>query len=248
MYIHVTEAHSFFFLLWNPTGFQEPSRDVSQVWETTPLGFFDPSLSLKCIPQTFWRYHLSAVLLLGSFRTGWFPATLLGAAGTLGSSRMCQSLQGTGVVSLCCRGWDLAIRPPKQFCWCSEPLSSDKCQFLFSHQGSDHRDIDQYCYSGLKAHENLTKTIIDLWIFLPCVQGLEDPAILLEMAEGTQRGRCAMRQLLKSRFSDSYAVTPINQALQVVCLVMLCKPHVVEGKDWVHAKWATAKIMTSWTK
>lgn len=142
-----------------------------------------------------------------------------------------QSLQGTGVVSLCCRGWDLAIRPPKKFCWCSEPLSSDKCQFLFSHQGSDHRDIDQYCYLGLKAHENLTKRIIDLWIFLPCVQGLEDPVILLEMAEGIQRGRCAMRQLLKSRFSDSYAVTPINQALQVVFLVMLCKPHVVEGKD-----------------
>lgn len=149
---------------WNPIGFQEPSRDVSQAWETIPLRFFHPSLSLKCIPQTFWGYQLSAVLLLGFSRIGWFPTTLLGATGTLGSSQMCHSLCRalTGVVSLCCRGWDLAIRPPKQVCWCSEPLSSDKCQFLFSHQGSEHRDIDQYCYLGLKAHENFTKMIIDL--------------------------------------------------------------------------------------
>lgn len=77
---------------WNPIGFQEPSRDVSQVWETIPLGFFHPSLSLKCILQNFWGYQLSAVLLLGSSRTGWNPVTQLGATGTLGSSRMCHSL------------------------------------------------------------------------------------------------------------------------------------------------------------
>lgn len=145
---------------------------------------------------------------------------------------MCHSL---------CRALESCPSAAMDGTWPSGPQSSStdaqslsaqtKCQFLFSHQGSDHQDTDQYCYLGLKAHENFTKRIIDLWIFLPCVQGLEDPAILLEMAEGTQRGRCAMRQLLKSRFSDSYAVTPISLALQVVFLVMLCKPHVVEGKD-----------------
>ena len=129
----------------------------------------------------------------------WFPAILLGATGTLGSfTNVPQSLQCTAVVSLCCNGEgfpvpnlasNLAIRPPKRFCWCPGPLSSDKCQFLFSPQGSSHWDIEQYCFSALKAHENFTKRIVGPLDFSPLCSRMRRCCITIRKGGGDTRGK-----------------------------------------------------------
>lgn len=182
----MTEAHSFFFLLLEPHWLPGALQGCVTGLRGNPTQVLSSKSFLEMYPADLLRVPILCCTAAGVLQDRLIPYHSAGCNRHLGFlTNVPQSLQGTGVMSLCCRGWSLAIRPPKQVCWCSEPLSSDKCQFLFSHQGSEHRDIDQYCYLGLKAHENFTKMIIDLWIFLPCVQGLEDPVILLEMVKGT---------------------------------------------------------------
>lgn len=77
---------------WNPTGFQEPSREMSHRFEKqSHSGSFIQVFPWNVSRRTF-EVPTLCCTAAGVLRTGWFPTTLLGATGTLGSSRMCHSL------------------------------------------------------------------------------------------------------------------------------------------------------------